>query len=123
MLTGRNGSRPSIFYPTARAKYDAWVAGSAKYSGGEGEQAARERYIAIAGSVGWKGEGLDEDDVEIDFDEEEDDEDETETRPKKEGGGLGPRVSGLETQGATDQCVRAARVGLTKGMHLCTMPL
>ena len=102
-LTGSNGSRPSIFYPTARAKYDAWVAGSAKYSGGEGEQAARERYIAIAGSVGWKGEGLDEDDVEIDFDEEEDDEDETETRPKKEGGGLGPRVSGLETQGATDQ--------------------
>jgi len=97
-LTISSGSRPSIFYPTARAKYDAWTATQAKYSREErGEQSARERYIAIAAQVGWKGEGMDADEEEIDFDKDE------EVGTKKEGGGMGPRVSALEEEGTVAQ--------------------
>jgi len=71
-LTRRTGSRPSIFYPTPRAKYDAWATNHAKYSAlQKGTEVARGRYVEIAKTVGWKGEGLaeeDEEEEEIDFD-------------------------------------------------------
>lgn len=44
-------TRPSIFSPTERAKYDAWKAAGATWRGKEPE--AEQRYIELAHSLGW----------------------------------------------------------------------
>ncbi|KAL5518956.1 hypothetical protein ACEPAH_639 [Sanghuangporus vaninii] len=44
-------TRPSIFSPTERAKYDAWKSAGAAWRGKEPE--AEQRYIEIARSLGW----------------------------------------------------------------------
>lgn len=46
------GSRPHIFDMTGRAKWDAWKAASDAYE--SNNQAAAERYRAIAQELGWK---------------------------------------------------------------------
>jgi len=43
-------SRPSIFDPTARAKWDAWSAAGKKYEKGSD---AESRYVEIARTLGW----------------------------------------------------------------------
>lgn len=95
-LTYRTGSRPSIFYPTPRAKYDAWTSNHAKYAAQtNGAEIARGRYIEIAKTVGWNGEGLqDDEEEEIDFDSS-GSEDEPEAGPSSgtKGSGMGPRIS------------------------------
>ena len=80
----------------------------AKYSKADnGEQSARERYIAIAKQVGWKGEGLEGDeDEEIDFDEPEPEKPEDgSTPPKKDAAAMWVRVSALKEEGTVVQYV------------------
>lgn len=48
----RSGSRPSIFSMQARAKHDAWVTQSQKFTDIE---EAKSRYIEIAKEIGWEG--------------------------------------------------------------------
>jgi hypothetical protein len=71
----------------------------------DGEQSARERYIAIAVQVGWKGEGLGEDDEqEIDFDEPEPGQQEDGGQaPKKDAAEMWVRVSALQEEGTVEQ--------------------
>jgi hypothetical protein len=58
----------------------------------QGEVKARERYIAIATEVGWRGEGLGgEAEEEIDFED-----DSTPAESSK--GGMGPRVSVMTSE-------------------------
>ncbi|KAK6904577.1 hypothetical protein I203_105393 [Kwoniella mangroviensis CBS 8507] len=68
-LAGPTGSRPSIFSPAPRAKYDAWAAQYTKYSskGDEGKQLAQQRYIEIALQIGWSNNvpNDEEDDVDL----------------------------------------------------------
>lgn len=105
------GSRPSIFYPAPRAKYDSWTSIHAHYAAqADGVSKARARYIEIAQSVGWAGEGIDpaEDEAEIDFDEPEP-EAEAVAGPSsgKKTPGMGPRVSVMAegNDESTTQCV------------------
>lgn len=56
------------------------------------------RYIQIAEEVGWKGEGLEEDDQEIDFDEPDVPSEALEGGEGKKSG-MGPRVSTMAQQG------------------------
>ena len=105
-----SGSRPSIFYPAPRAKYDAWVATHAKYTasssstGAETAKAsAQERYLEIARQVGWTNEGLGDDDEEIDFDASDEEPAQAESsgssvKPR----GMGPRVSVMAQDNGTD---------------------
>ncbi|KZP16837.1 ankyrin [Athelia psychrophila] len=46
-----NTSRPSIFDMTGRAKWDAWSAAFQSYGTQSGE--AEQRYLSIAGDLGW----------------------------------------------------------------------
>ncbi|WVW79049.1 hypothetical protein I302_101012 [Kwoniella bestiolae CBS 10118] len=63
--TGPDGSRPSIFSPAPRAKYDAWAAQHTKYSAmTDGQISASQRYIEIAVQIGWSGD-IDEEDVDL----------------------------------------------------------
>ncbi|WWD21036.1 hypothetical protein CI109_105517 [Kwoniella shandongensis] len=63
-------SRPSIFYPTLRAKYDSFVSVHTHYSTllnttiAETKSQARGRYVNIARGVGWTGEVEEEIDLE-----------------------------------------------------------
>ncbi|WVQ64184.1 uncharacterized protein L199_002346 [Kwoniella botswanensis] len=68
-LDGPNGSRPSIFSPAPRAKYDAWAAQHTKYSskGDGGKQLARQRYIEIALQIGWSGKTPTEEEEDVDL--------------------------------------------------------
>ncbi|KAH8835258.1 ankyrin [Flagelloscypha sp. PMI_526] len=56
---GPETSRPSIFDPTGRAKWDAWKKASGEY--GDTTQAER-RYLEIARSLGWTPGAVAEDD-------------------------------------------------------------
>ncbi|OCF44909.1 hypothetical protein I317_01188 [Kwoniella heveanensis CBS 569] len=61
---GPTASRPSLFSPAARAKYDAWSAQHHKYASvtsPDGLNAARARYVTIARDAGWDGR-VDQDD-------------------------------------------------------------
>ncbi|WRT68912.1 uncharacterized protein IL334_005894 [Kwoniella shivajii] len=64
---GPPGGRPSIFSPTPRAKYDAWVAQLSKYAsaGENGINAARDRYVVIAKEIGWSGDNDDDEEVDL----------------------------------------------------------
>lgn len=86
--------RPSLFFPAARAKHDAWLAQGIRYRGQE--DAAREHYLGIASGLGWKADEH-EDNDEIDWDEED-------TKPVA-GGGLGTAVSSIRA--ADSRCVTA----------------
>ena len=103
-LTRSTGSRPSIFYPTPRAKFDAWTANHAKYAAlPNGVEVARGRYVEIAKTVGWKGEGLagEEEEEEIDFDAPEPPREQVGESSK--GPGMGPRQSVMaQDEGARD---------------------
>ncbi|KAK8843439.1 hypothetical protein IAR55_007096 [Kwoniella newhampshirensis] len=74
-------SRPSIFYPTLRAKHDSFLAVHSKYSAVSDQEDARGRacgrYVQIARGVGWTGEIEEEVDLErLDDDSESEDENE-----------------------------------------------
>ncbi|WVQ93346.1 hypothetical protein IAU59_000414 [Kwoniella sp. CBS 9459] len=69
-VNGPIGSRPSLFSPASRAKYDAWSAQYQKYAatGATGLNNARDRYVTIAKSAGWDGHvDHDSDDDEVDL--------------------------------------------------------
>lgn len=84
---GSKGPRPSVFYPKARAKYDAWSSQGQLYAGREED--ARARYLTIAAGLGWQpGEDAEEDDIDWDA------EDETPSA----GGGLGLQVSSIQAE-------------------------
>jgi hypothetical protein len=64
----RPGSRPSIFSPTLRAKYDAHLLQARTHTSPE---SARARYITLANEIGWDGiipEEDEEDPGDIDLD-------------------------------------------------------
>ncbi|WVQ81445.1 hypothetical protein IAT38_003569 [Cryptococcus sp. DSM 104549] len=84
---GPSTSRPSIFYPTPRAKYDAWVAQTTKYTAPQhAPEQAQGRYVAIARSIGWD-ESAQED--EIDLERLSDSEDEDDLGELGAGGAVG----------------------------------
>lgn len=63
-------SRPSIFYPTNRAKHDAWNSVSTKYLHlssvpDQTKAMAQGRYVEIAKQVGWDGVIQEEDDIDL----------------------------------------------------------
>ncbi|ORX38897.1 ankyrin repeat-containing domain protein [Kockovaella imperatae] len=117
---GPAGSRPSLFSPAPRAKYDAWVVQHARYSveGLEGVAKAQERYMSIAREVGWDGHvPVDEDnDEDLEHLDSEDEEDHAgkrsststgEVRGKSSNTGMGTGVSmmsreEMEVDGARD---------------------
>jgi hypothetical protein len=97
LLSPSSGSRPSIFSPAPRAKFDAHLTQAQKYnSQSEGPAKARGRYISIAKQVGWNGEGLGE--VEEDVDDIDFDSDIPENGKSKVKAGLGVGVSMMSEQ-------------------------
>ncbi|KIY32235.1 hypothetical protein I305_05185 [Cryptococcus gattii E566] len=68
--SGPTSSRPSLFYPTNRAKHDAWNSLSTKYLHlssvpDQTKAMAQGRYVEIAKQVGWDGVIQEEDDIDL----------------------------------------------------------
>ncbi|OWZ53687.1 hypothetical protein J010_03886 [Cryptococcus neoformans] len=67
---GPTSSRPSLFYPTNRAKHDAWNSVSTKYFHlnsvpHQTIAMAQGRYVEIAKQVGWDGAIQEEDEIDL----------------------------------------------------------
>ncbi|WVQ75397.1 hypothetical protein IAR50_005017 [Cryptococcus sp. DSM 104548] len=91
---GPTSSRPSIFYPAARAKYDAWLSAHKKYTSldiepAEAQARAQGRYVDIAKQVGWDGVIREEDDIDLEnlSDSEDDEAEERTAEDPKDGSG------------------------------------
>lgn len=86
----RTGSRPGMFSFEGRAKYDAWTRIATEYD----SETARERYVEIARSAGWKGDvgaGEDEDNA---------------PKPKAKASGFGPTMSLPVQKEYVSYCIR-----------------
>ncbi|EAL20326.1 hypothetical protein CNBF1370 [Cryptococcus deneoformans B-3501A] len=67
---GPTSSRPSLFYPTNRAKHDAWDSVSRKYLHlnsvpNQTKAMAQGRYVEIAKQVGWDGVIQEENEIDL----------------------------------------------------------
>lgn len=82
-----NGTRPSVFYLKARAKYDAWATQGQLYA--DRLDKARARYLSIATGLGWQA-GWDPEEDDIDWD--------AEDEAPSSGGGLGLQVSSIQAE-------------------------